>query len=152
MNALLSILESLELNQTVFVHFGIFLVVYLFLHFLIFKPYFNAFLERKKRTEGSQESAGQLLEDVKKLEGEYQEKARAYNSEYKTVYDNSRLEANKEQDRIIDSAKQKIKTNLENRRNKIEAELEMARKQLAEEVPGVSQAIVDSLSSEKATL
>lgn len=141
----MAILESIGLDQTLFIQFAIFFVTYIFINQLVFKPYNKAFEERTKKTVGNQGLAEQALEETKVLELEYEQKARMINSEFKTIYDASKAEALHEYDRLISEARENAKNVLTANRKKIANELEKAKLDLSKEVPLVSDAIVSKL-------
>ncbi|MCB9027181.1 MAG: ATP synthase F0 subunit B [Bdellovibrionaceae bacterium] len=146
----MAILESIGLNQTIFIQFAIFFVTYIFVNLLVFKPYNKAYEERVKKTEGNQGLAEQAVEATKILELEYETKARLINSEFKTIYDASKTDALHEYDMLISEAKENAKNVLTANRKKIATELERAKLELTKEVPLVSEAIVKNLLGKEA--
>lgn len=146
---LANLLASLGINATTGIQFLLFLVVYIFLNQLLFKPYFRAFLERQNRTEGNKELAERVIAETKELETIYQSKARDFNENYKKIYDQSRSEALHEHDRLVDEAKIRAKTIVDDTRSKLVVEIEKARITLAAEAPQLSQAIVTKLTGKE---
>ena len=141
----MAILESIGLDQTLYIQFIVFFITFMFVNGLIFKPYNKAFEERLKRTQGNKSLADRALEETKQLELEYEKKARSINSEFKSIYDSSKTNALHEYDRLIAEARENAKSLLEVNREKITGELEKAKKDVCKEIPIVSEAIVNKL-------
>ncbi|MCB0341525.1 MAG: ATP synthase F0 subunit B [Pseudobdellovibrionaceae bacterium] len=146
---LANLLASLGINATTGIQFLIFVVVYVFLSQLLFKPYFQAYLERKSRTVGSQDQAERIVAATEELETVYQEKARKFSDSYKRIYDQSRSEALHEHDRLVAEARLRAKAIVEDTRTKVAQEVEKARVAMAAEAPQVSQAIVAKLTGKE---
>lgn len=146
----MEILQSIGLDATVAIQFVVFFVVYLVLSNLVFRPYFQAFVERKKRTVGNQEAAERLVDEAQQLETEFQIKARDINSKFKGLYDEKRTEALREYDRLVNEARSKANQYLTETREKIKVEVESAQKDLLAEVPLVKSAIVSQLLGREA--
>ena len=141
----MDLLYSLGVNKTIFYQFGIFLITYLFMYYLLFKPYYNAYLQRIQNTEGNQESSKRILSDIEDLKGEHENKAREINDEFKVIYDQKRTEALHEYDTIVSDARQKAKIKIMETREKIHTELDQARVQLKTQVPEITTDIVNKL-------
>ncbi len=139
------ILFSLGVDHTLFYHLGIFLVVYLVLSQIIFKPYFAAYLKRRERTVGNQDKAENLLAEAKQLEASFASKAREINEKIKAVYDKEKAQALKRQEEIVALARQQVKEGVEANRQIISQEVQKAKQDLSEQAPSVSQAIVNQL-------
>ncbi|MCB0355957.1 MAG: ATP synthase F0 subunit B [Bdellovibrionales bacterium] len=147
----MAILESIGLDQTLFVQFAIFFVTYFFVNQLVFKPYNKAYEERIKKTSGNQDLAEQAIQQTKVLELEYEKKARLINTEFKSIYDASKTEALHEYDRLVNEARENAKKTLEANRKKIASELDKAKLDLGKEVPVVSNTIVAKLLGKEKT-
>ncbi|RME18343.1 MAG: hypothetical protein D6797_00630, partial [Bdellovibrio sp.] len=133
-------------------HFFIFLITYVFLSKYIFNPYLKAYVERVRRTRGNKEKATEILEEVKAKEQEFQDLARRLNAEYKEIYDSKKIEALKEQQKMLLMAKDEQKEKYEQVKEKVQAQLELARRDLDQEAQKISEAIVRKLSSESAVV
>jgi len=137
----MEIFDTLGLDQTMAMHFGIFVIVYLFLSNLLFKPYLRAFTKRTEQTVGKTDLAERFIEETKELEVEYSTKARQLNQKTKAIYDESRSEAMKQYDQIVTEARVKAKTVLDKTRGEIESQVQAARKQLKNDIPSISKSI-----------
>ena len=145
MQIILSLLNALGVNQTIWIQLACFLVSYIALTQLIFKPYMKAYHERENRTVGSEESAIRIIEEAQTLTGSYEKKARELNSEMKQLYDLKRSEAMKDYEALIRLARENSSLAIESARAKIKTEVDLARKKLATEIPAVSSAIASRL-------
>ncbi|MCB0419442.1 MAG: ATP synthase F0 subunit B [Bdellovibrionales bacterium] len=139
----MDILLSLGVNQTIGYHFLLFLVVYLFLANLLFKPYFQAFKKRVEHTSGSEQLAERLISEAEELHKEYEKKARAVNQEHKVIFDTHRSEALEEHEAVVRAAKEKAQTIIEESKRTIEREIDKARTEISKEVNSVSELIVN---------
>ena len=141
----MELLRGLGLDSSVGIQLVLFLVTYLILHFVLFKPYFAAYNERISRTMGRAELAEKYLAESQALQGEYENKARQLSAQYKAIFDESRLKAQKESDQTVSQARQAAKSQLESMKQKIRGELENARKDAQKEIPTVTSAITSRL-------
>lgn len=141
----MGLLMSLGVNQTLFFQLGIFIAVFVVLKYVLFVPYFAAFNKRTEATLGQTELAERYMSETKSLEEEFAQKAQAANEKFRAVYDQIRGETVKEYDRLVTDARGRAKTLTDGARKKIETDVQAAKLQLAKEVPGVSQLIVQKL-------
>lgn len=142
---ILSILSIVGVNQTVYYQLAIFIVGYSCLYFIVFKPYFRMFEERERSTVGNQDRASQIIKETQELEVEYQVKARQVNEQYKKVYDKYRAEAMREYDEVVSQARSRTRNSVETNKKEIQQNMLVARKQLLEERPQVSNTIVHQI-------
>lgn len=126
-------------------HLVIFLVTYLVLHFLLFKPYFKAYLARVERTMGRAELAEKYLAETQSLQAEYEGKAQELSHKYRAIFDSSRVQAMKEYDKLVSEARQTAKAEFDAAKQNISAEMQAARKNLQAEVPALSEVITARL-------
>ncbi len=139
------ILTSLGVNHTIFYQLAIFLVVYIFLSQVLFKPYFAAFAQRKERTVGNQDKAESLLEDARRLEEAFASRAKEINDQIRAVYEQEKSQSLKTQEREMLAAREQAKATVEANRARIEDEIDRVQKELNVQAPLVSQAIVAQL-------
>ncbi len=152
MQIVLSLLTALGVNQTIWVQLGCFLVSYVALTELIFKPYMKAYHEREKRTVGGEEFATRIIEEAKELSGNYERKAREINSEIKSMYDQKRSDALRDYEKMLAEARESSTELIAAARTKIAIEVEAARKKLVTEIPAVSGAIASRLAGKDLSL
>lgn len=145
----MEILTALGVDSTLGIQFIIFLVAYVFLTTLVFKPYHRAYEERVKRTEGNTDLAERILTESKDLELQFEQKARALNNETKIIFDHSRTEAMKEYDRMVSQARDRAKSIMEKTRLQIGHEFESARAELNKEIPGITKTVVQKMMGQE---
>ena len=148
----MAILRSLGVDETLFIHLICFLISYVALTELLLKPYYAAYLEREKRTVGSEEAAVRLTEEATDLQNQYALKARELNAEAKGYYDRARQEASKKSEAIIFAARDEASKSLQENRQRISEEVQKAKKILANEIPTVGAAIASKLAGKDLSL
>jgi F-type H+-transporting ATPase subunit b len=141
----MAILNQLGINQTIFFQFVIFVIAYITLYFLVFKPYTAALNEREARTKGGEGLASELQRQARDLQTEYEKKARQINGQIKEIFDQYRAEASKETDVVISKARSEAQILVERARQQVAAEISQAENKLRDEVPMVAQVITAKL-------
>lgn len=137
--------EQLGINQSLGIQLVTFLVVFAFLKQLLFEPYYAAFIERQKRTEGTTELAERFVAETRAMEEKYSHRAQEVNDRFREVYEKNRTEAMRDYDRVIGEARNKAKGLVDDSREKIQKEMESVRAQLSQDVASVSQLINQKL-------
>lgn len=145
----MEILKSLGVNSTLWIQLLCFLVSYFALTSLVLKPYMAALREREKRTIGSEEAAVRLIEETTDLHAVYEQKAKMINSKIKSFYDQSRVEATKEYDRLVEAARLESAALLEQSRQDIGRQIQSAKAKLTTEIPAVGSAIASKLAGKE---
>ena len=140
-----NLLQVLKLDATILPQFLIFLVAYIALSQLVFKPYMKAFDLRKEATVGGKEIADQLLLETQNIHFNYETKAREINSEIKVIYDGARKEATRRQEELVQSARQQAEELIKKSREEIRESVIKTREDLKKQVPELSQTISDRL-------
>jgi F-type H+-transporting ATPase subunit b len=141
----MDLLVQLGVNNTLGIQMAMFLVTFVVLKYFLFAPYYAAFNERKERTEGKTELAERFVSEARELEDRYQVKAQEANDRFREIYDRARTDAVKEYDRLLNEARAKNKAVIEDSNKKIEKDMAVVRTQLASEITGVSQLMVQKL-------
>ena len=148
----MEIFRQLGVDSTLWIHLACFLVSYFALYYLILKPYMAAFVEREKRTVGSEEAAVRLVEEANDLQTQYSMKARELNSQMKSFYDEARTVAQQKSEQLITTARTQAATLLASNRAQISSEVEKAQKTLQAEIPSVGSAIASKLAGKDLSL
>jgi F0F1-type ATP synthase membrane subunit b/b' len=148
----MALLNSLGINSTLFIHLACFIVSYLCLYVLVFKPYSAALIERRKRTDGQENDAARLTDEVAQLQSQFETKARAVNAEINRFYEETRTQAMREHDRLMSEAQLKAQAAINSARESIGSELTRARAALQVEVPHVGAAIASKVSGKEISL
>lgn len=135
------LIQSLELDLSLFIQFGIFLVSYVFLHYVLFKPYNEKAQERYTKTTGSIESANQFDEEIELLKREYGKTVKKTNTEIKQIHEAEQLEAKKEVQTLIQNAQESYQKEKQMRSE----EIEKAYITEKSKIPSLSKELKDSL-------
>lgn len=141
----MELFTALGINSTLFMQIGVFLVTFIFLKYVLFDPYFAAFMERDRKTVGQVGEAEKYILETKALEERYVVEARKINEEYKAVYDKTRAEALKLYEEKVHAARERAKTDVESARAEISKHAEAARKEIQNELPQISELISSRL-------
>lgn len=140
-----NLLEVLKLDATILPQFFIFLIAYITLTQLVFKPYLKAFDQRRDATVGGKEIADQLLLETQGIQSNYETKARAINSQIKGIFDEAKKEASKKQEELIRRTREETETVVNKSRQEIQAALQKSREELKKSVPELSQTISNKM-------
>lgn len=135
------IIETLHITSTLWIQFGLFFITFLFLTFLVFRPYYKAFEVRQEKTDGNQNTAAQMLVEADALYKDYQEAARGLNQEVKRIFDNLRLGAQKEVEQIISGSRKEAQQKIDSSAKEIGSQLESEKKKSLSEIPEISSLI-----------
>jgi F-type H+-transporting ATPase subunit b len=139
------ILQQLGVDQTVFVIFAIFFVVFLILERVYFKPFFKLFEMRHKRTVEDRQAAADMLAQAEQKLEEYQRRlndARANaRSEFETLID----EAKKEEAKILTAAREEAKKISQEASAEVLQQRDRLKKQLEGEIDQIAKGIADKL-------
>ncbi len=141
----MEMLKALGIDNTIFIQFLLFLIGYIILTRLVFKPYFDAYLERYNRTTGSEEKATQIVEETALLEKEYEENAKALNFKIKKIFDDEKKDALLKQDDIIKDALLKSSELKKSSENQLEETKKNLMNQLSGEVEPLAKLIKESV-------
>lgn len=145
MDAILGILNTLKLDNTIWIQFGCFTVAYLAMSQLLFKPYYQAYVKRKERTVGGEENAEQMLQEAAVITENYENRLREINGEYKTIYDQEKTEAQRAFNAKVAEARKEAEAMTEQVREKISAQVKEAQKDVEKEISSVSAAMASHL-------
>lgn len=151
MEALSGILNDLKINNTIWIQLGCFIVSYLALSNFIFKPYHAAYRKRKENTVGGEEFAERVIQETEALTGEYESKARQINANFSEVYNEKKVDAMKEYDRIVGQARGEAQSLQDKVRQQIGVEVQGARTELNKEIPKVSLEMASKLIGKEIT-
>ncbi len=149
MDMLISIISSLGIDYTLFIQLGMYLVTFVILYILVFKPYFEASEERRMQTSGSLEFAEKAEEMIKKTEEKYQTRARQINDEISLVFKEQRTIALKESEKISEAASKTSKEIMNQAQQKLSDELEQAQSQFDFISKEISAVIVQQLLTKR---
>lgn len=137
----MEILTKLGIDYTFFYQLIVFLVAYIALTRLLFKPYLKAYHKRLEVTFGNQEVAEKLNAQSHELHIQYENKAREVNSKAQSFYEQAHKEAQAVQASTIEKARKEAEAIVQKNRQDTEAEANKARADLKKLVPELSQEI-----------
>ncbi len=146
----MEMLDSLGLNHTAFLQFAIFSVTFFVMTFGLFTPYAKALAERQERTKGAAAASEELVTQTNELKQQFETKARSISGEIKSIYDENRNLGQKENEKILATAREQAHAIVEKARGQVAIQVTEAQRKLKEEVPVVAQAIAAKLLSKKA--
>jgi len=141
----MELLSALGLNSTIVPQFFIFMVAYIALTQLVFKPYLQAFNARKQATYGNQESAEQTILEAQDIQYKYESKAKEINNQIKSIYDSARKQATTLQEELVHGARAEAEQLTKKNREEISIAVGKVREDLKKHVPELSQAISNRL-------
>ena len=148
----MEIFRALGVDSTLWIHLACFVVSYLALTELVLKPYFRAFLEREKRTVGSEGDAVRLAEEANELQTQYATKARDLNAKTTSFYSAARAEAAKRSEAIVTTARDEATKLIQTSRTQIASEVQKAQATLKADIPSVGSAIASKLAGKDLSL
>ena len=120
----------IDLDNTVLVQFGLFLLMMLILHYALFKPYLRARLERGDRIDGERKRARDMEEAAKTKIADFEGKLEKAKQAGIGLRDNARKEAATRERQILDSARTESAKLVETQRASIAQAGEAARSKL----------------------
>jgi len=100
-----AILEQLGLNQTYFYQLGIFLVAFLLLSQLYFKPFLKIIEARNKAIHQNREEADAAIAQAKEMLESYQTQIRAERQAAKKQLEDALADARKEEEKVLSAAR-----------------------------------------------
>lgn len=139
----------IDLDGTIFIQFGLFLVMAFFATQWLFKPYLRMREERSKGIEGAREEAAALSAEADARMADYQSKldkarAKAYEKQREI-----RAEAAEHKREVTEKARAAAAKALEDAQAKVSAEAESARAELMPRASVIAQEITTKLLGRK---
>ncbi len=96
MEKLVGLINSLKLDNTLFLQFAVFLVGFSVLYYVLFKPYNKAAQTRYDRTTGSEESADKYDEEIELLKRKHGQKVKETNETVSSIFSDYDTKSKKE--------------------------------------------------------
>lgn len=147
-NALLAASESLpvvDIDNTIFIQGILFLVLFVILQSLLFKPWLEVKERRTSTIGGALDEAQSLRERADAAAADYDARLSKARDEAMSVRSDSRRDAEDEEATIVTAARKEATTELEARKAKIAEQSEQARAELAARVAPLSDDIVQQI-------
>lgn len=131
----------LNINLTLFVQMGLFLIFAVLLNQVFFKPVTRVLAERKEHIDRQMAQATDALKQVQELQANYDAKLKAAHHEAQEAIQAAIGEADKKRQALVDAVKLDISKDVESARASIQAERSAALATLEGEVGQFSEAI-----------
>jgi F-type H+-transporting ATPase subunit b len=149
MSSLLSVLLSegsiIDLDGTILVQLGIFLVLFFILRSLVFKPMTSLFAAREEAIDGAREEARRMEREAKEQSGGFDEAIRRVRTEAGEQRDKLRADGLALERTMLGAVKDETTRALEDARVKLESERDAARRAMAAQTPVLARAIASKL-------
>ena len=132
---------SLDLDVTLFIQTGIFVLLLLFLRAFVLRPYFEAYEARESLTTGAREEANALVAKADALVAEYE-------STRQSVYadlESKRKTAVEKATAKLELVRQNVMTESQARLSDLDAQLATLRRQMDGEIASISDQIVKKI-------
>lgn len=139
------ILQQLGLDKTFFYLFFIFLVFFLILSNVYFKPFLKLFQMRHKHTVQDREAAEKMLAQADAKFADYQKRLHDERLEARADYERLLAEAKKQEAEILADARNEAKKITQETLESMQTQRDQVRKQLEGDVENIANAISDSL-------
>lgn len=124
----------LEINNTLFLQFSVFLVSLYVLNRLIFQPLLQVWDRREELTRGTVEQARQLVDEVDSIIAEYDTKMDEARSEANETRNELRRQGQEEAEKLVSAARSEAQSRIEDHRNKLQTEVETVKAKVKPEV------------------
>jgi F-type H+-transporting ATPase subunit b len=132
----------ISLDYSVFYQIGLFLILWLILSKVLFRPYLDLLDQRERRTSGAQHDSSELEHEGARLKAEYEAKIAQARATGTAAKDAIVQEGRQERERILQQAREEAAHPLETARLEVRNQLERERERLAAEVAEVAQDMV----------
>ena len=140
-----SLLQQLELNSTLFIQLIVFIVVFVVLSNLYFRPFQRLLEARHKRLVEDREAAEKLMSQADAQFEEYRARLAAERATARAEYERLIAQAKKEESEILSQARVEAKKITQEALDAAQAQQGQAKKQLEQEIETLAQAVVESL-------
>ena len=147
-NALLAASESLpvvDIDNTVFLQGILFLLMFVVLHFLLFKPWLEVRERRASKISGAIDEAKSLRERADAAGADYDARLSKARDEAMSLRSDRRREAEDEEQKIVTAARKEATTKLEARKQELAEQSEQARADLSSRVASLSDDVVQQI-------
>jgi F-type H+-transporting ATPase subunit b len=135
----------IDLDGTVFIQLGIFLVLLVILRALVFKPFLRLLDEREKRTSGARAETERLLADAAAKVQAYE--ASIQSAKLAALDDRAKIRATGagEARSILEAARQKTQRSLEDARKDLAKDVAQSRQELSRRATELGRAVAEKL-------
>lgn len=141
------ILEQLELNNTFFIQFALFAVLFLLLAQIYFRPFLKLFELRHKKMVADKQSAERLVEQADAKFAEYTKRLSEERKQARQEYESLLLATKLEEAAILNQAREEAKKITKDAAASAVLQREQLRHQLEVDVESIAQQISKALLS-----
>jgi len=135
----------ISLDISIFYQIVIFVVLWLLLSKVLFRPYLGLLDERERKTIGTRHDTGQLEHEGARLKAEYEEKITQARRAGIAAKDAIIREGRQEREGLLQQAREEGARTLESMRRDVQGQLERERELAAAEVVSVAQDMVSKV-------
>jgi F-type H+-transporting ATPase subunit b len=135
----------ISLDISVLYQIVIFLVLWLILNKVLFRPYLDLLDERESRTAGARHDSSELEYEGARLKAEYEEKIAQARAAGSATKDAIVQEGRQERERLLHQAREEAARTLESARSEVQRQLERERALLDTEVTEVARDMVSKI-------
>jgi F-type H+-transporting ATPase subunit b len=135
----------LELNKWFFVQLANFILLFLVLHIILFKPFLRLFKERDDKTKGALKSANEMDKEKDDALAQIDAKLLEARNKAKTVFEDLSREGMEVQKSTLDSTQNEAVEINRKAKEDLEAATEKVRSALKSDIEAFSKQIVDKL-------
>ena len=141
----MEIFTKLGIDSTLFIQMAIFLVVYLIMRILVFKPLFELYKHRETLVLGNQEDKEQKLAEIKKIKDEYESKLRKLHAQIQGIFTEVKSEATEDCSEKLLEAKRQVKDTITETRKQRQLEQQDTKEKLEKGIPQLASMAIDKI-------
>jgi F0F1-type ATP synthase membrane subunit b/b' len=145
MGTLISVLNLLQINQSVFVMFGIFILTYWVLKFMALGKLSSTLIERDHRLEGRVDSAEKFFAEARELKTSVQAEMAKAQSEASQSYNALKTKAQEKHRAVLQSAKEASQKIVGDSRAQVNSQIQGEIKKIESEIPALAKLMVDQI-------
>ena len=135
----------ISLDISILYQIVIFLLLWLGLSKVLFRPYLDLLEERERKTSGTRHDTSQLEHEGARLKAEYEEKITQARRAGIAAKDAIIRDGRQERERLLEQAREEAARTIESMRCDVQSQLERERELAAAEVAGVAQDMVSKV-------
>ncbi len=135
----------ISLDISILYQIVLFVVIWLVLSKVLFRPYLDLLEERERKTTGARHDSDELEHEGSRLKAEYEEKIAQAQNAGTAAKDNIVQVARQERERLLQQARAEAASILDSARRDVQVQLERERELAAAEVAAVAQDMVSKV-------
>ncbi len=139
----------IELDYSLFIQIGLFLLLWVFLSRFVFRPFLRMLEQREQRTDGTLNDAQNLAEEAEQLKASYEQAIAKATEEGNAIKESIRHEAAQTREQLLAQARQETAHFLQTARTEIQVELEKGRATAVIEAEAIAQQMAEKILARK---